>query len=292
MDSLVEVNLSDGSVETVDLSTTEGKMVLAKELLKTPQMSCGVIHRFGPGIYMREAHYTKGTFIVGMEHLTEHTNVLLSGSINVIDANENVKRLDAPYIFVAKSGSKIGFCLTDVVWQNVYATEERDASTIERQVLGFPEMWERHLRSKLIKEYLLHEEDRQDFLKLVQESGWVLEDIETCSRYRDDCIPLPYGGYSFIKQFSPIEGEGLFCTMPIYQEQIVAPMSIGGKRTPAGYLVNHSKTPNCKAVKASNGDLLLVTKRYIDGMVGGDVGEELTLDYRQVMKLNGLWKGK
>ena len=68
-------------------------------------------------------------------------------------------------------------------------------------------------------------------------------------------------------------------------------MRLGGYRTPAGYLINHSKNPNAIAFKNSLGDMFLMASRDISGMVGGDLGEEITLDYRQVMQLNNLWKG-
>jgi hypothetical protein len=143
----------------------------------------------------------------------------------------------------------------------------------------------------LLKEQPLHEEDRQDFLEVVKESGWTLEDIELVSKSREDCIPFPDGSYAICSGDSPIQGKGMFCTAPLREGSFIAPMRLGGKRTPAGYLINHSKNPNAMAMLNDMGDMFLVTTRDISGMRGGDLGEEITLDYRQVMKLNNLWKG-
>jgi hypothetical protein len=71
----------------------------------------------------------------------------------------------------------------------------------------------------------------------------------------------------------------------------IAPMRLNGKRTPAGYLVNHSKTPNCIVVFNTNEDIYLIADKQIEGMCGGVLGDELTIDYRYIMKMNNLWMG-
>jgi hypothetical protein len=84
----------------------------------------------------------------------------------------------------------------------------------------------------------------------------------------------------------------MFSTAAIPINSIIAPMRLGGCRTPAGYLINHSKNPNAMAFKNDVGDMFLVSIRNIKGTPGGDLGEEITIDYRQIMKINNLWKGK
>jgi hypothetical protein len=275
-----------------DLRTTEGKMALAEELVKTPQLKANIVHRFGPGIYIREATYSAGTVIMGLEHLLPHTNILLQGSINVINHNEEVVSLTAPYIFTAKPGAKMGYAVTDVIWQNIYATNERDIYKLEQELYNIPDWWKAKQEQELLNKIIEHEEDRQDFILAVKESGWTLSEVETMSNYRGDCVDLPDGSYCFAPDKSPIHGLGLFCSADVSKGHIFAPMRVDGKRTPAGYLVNHSKTPNCIAVTSGKGDLLLVAIKPITGMVGGNLGEELTLDYRQVMRENKLWKGE
>ena len=285
-------NKDTQEVVQVDLRTTEGKMALAEQTTKEPQLKTNVVHRFGPGIYIREAWYSAGTVIIGLEHLLPHTNILLSGQINVINHNEEVITLVAPYIFTAKPGAKMGYAVTDVIWQNIYATNERDIYKLEQELYNIPQWWKLQQEEQLKIKSLSHEEDRKDFVEAITEAGWTVEDVQTISEYRGDCIDFPDGSYCFAPDKSPIHGMGLFCSADIPKGHIVAPMRVQGKRTPAGYLVNHSKTPNCIAVRSSNDDLLLVTTRPVTGMVGGNLGEEFTLDYRQVMKENNLWKGK
>ena len=291
MDQIVEAINSVATKEGFDLRTTDSKLALAKVLMNEEQTPNSIVHRFGGGLYIREAHYPKNTMIVGQEHLSEHMNVLLKGSINVVDGDGQVQTLVAPHMFVAKAGSKVGFTLEDVVWQNIYVTNSTDVQYLESVLFKSPDILKQHQQEKLLKEYPLHEEDRQDFLLMVEESGWTLEDIELASKHREDCIPFPDGSYSICAGDSPIEGKGMFSTAVIKQNSIIAPMRLGSCRTPAGYLINHSKTPNAIAFTNSLGDMFLVALRDISGMVGGDLGEEITLDYRQTMQVNNLWRG-
>jgi hypothetical protein len=292
MDSIVEAINSVATKQDFNLSTTESKMELAEVLLKEKQTECSVVHRFGPGIYIREAIYPANTLVVGQEHISEHMNMLLKGSINVIDGNGVVQTLHAPYMFVAQAGSKVGYTLTEVVWQNIYATTETNVEVLEKILFKTPEMFDKHLADKLKEDTLKHEEDREDFKRLIKETGWKEEDIEAASHYREDCIPFGYGSYSIASGDSPIQGKGMFSTAVINQGDIIAPMRLLGHRTPAGYLINHSKNPNAKAVRLNNGDMFIVATRNIHGMIGGMLGEEITIDYRQVMQLNNLWDGE
>ena len=292
MDYSLEIYENIKDKDNFNLATQESKMDLAEAMLKVPQAECSVVHRFGPGVYIREATYPAGVIISGLEHVGEHINVLLKGRINVVDGDGSISYMEAPYMFVAKAGSKVGYTLEEVVWQNIYSTSETDIEVLEKTLFKSPEMFDKYLADKLAQEIPQHEEDRQDFEQMLLDTGWKKEDVEALSQYRDDCIPFPYGSYPICPANSPIQGKGIFSTAAIKQGQIIAPMRLFGKRTPAGYLVNHAKVPNAKAELLPNGDLLLIALRDIHGMLGGSPGEEITLDYRQVMKLNNLWDGE
>jgi hypothetical protein len=292
LDYSLEVFNNIKDKENFNLATQESKMDLAQAMLKVPQKECAVVHRFGPGVYIREAIYPPNVLIVGLEHVGEHINVLLKGKINVIDGNGAITYMEAPHMFVAQAGSKVGYTLEEVVWQNIYSTTETDIEVLEKTLFKTPPLFDKYLSDKLEKEIPEHEEDRQDFERMLLETGWKKEDVEYFSHYREDCIPFSYGSYPVCPGKSPIQGKGLFSTAPIKEGQLIAPMRLFNKRTPAGYLVNHAKVPNAKAVLLPNNDLLLVALRDIHGMLGGCLGEEITLDYRQVMKLNNLWDGE
>ena len=291
MNNAVEIVNSVVAQEGFNLQTTESKMALGKALLETEQQEISTIHRFGGGLYIREAHYPKGTLVVGLEHVSEHMNVLLKGSLQVIDTGGAPQTLTAPHMFVAKAGSKLGLTLEDVVWQNIYVSNSTDVAYLESTLFVIPNDLKEHQAKQLAERYPLYEEDRQDFLAMVKESGWSVEDIELVSKHREDCIPFPDGSYSICAGNSPIQGEGMFSTAAIPINSIIAPMRLGSCRTPAGYLINHSKNPNAVVFKNNVGDMFLVANKNIRGTPGGDQGEEITIDYRQIMKINNLWKG-
>jgi hypothetical protein len=123
----------------------------------------------------------------------------------------------------------------------------------------------------------------------MSEVGWTLEEAEKVSKYRGDCIPFPEGSYKIRVAKSPIEGKGIFATAEIQEGEIIAPTRISGSRTPAGYMTNHSKTPNAITV-ASGENRFLIATRNIKGKLAGGLGEEITIDYRLSMKANGLIK--
>ena len=123
-------------------------------LTQLPQVECPVHHHFGPGVYIRECHFPKDTVVIGHHHNFENLNIMLSGKILLIEAGET-KELTAPTIFTAEPGRKIGYALTDVVWQNIHATEETDLEKIESHFID---------KSKKI-------EDLEKQLKILKESN-------------------------------------------------------------------------------------------------------------------------
>jgi SET domain-containing protein len=98
---------------------------------------------------------------------------------------------------------------------------------------------------------------------------------------------LPYGGYKVKVAPSSIEGLGLFATADISPDEVIAPGRIDGMRTIAGRYTNHAKNPNARAVKRPGGNIDLVAVNAIRGCMGGLDGEEITVDYRQVVAENG-----
>ena len=85
-------------------------------------------HKFMDGIYYREMFVLKDTVLVGATHTKECYNILLSGEI-MVGIGDDVRILKAPLTFVTSPGvQKVGYCLTDVLWANVFRT---DAITVE-----------------------------------------------------------------------------------------------------------------------------------------------------------------
>lgn len=258
---------------------------LIKEMLKNDQIELPVIHRFGPGVYIRECFIPAGTVIVGHEHKHEHMNVMIKGRLILVGSGGVTSECKGPFCFVAPPGRKTAIILEDVVWQNIYATEETDIGTLEAMLFedcqeAIEDKQERFERFK--KE---RQEDIEDYLIAIKEFGFDADTVWKISQHAGDLITLRYPSQKIRLDDSPIHGKGLFATATIEPGEIIYPARVSDKRTIAGRYTNHSKCPNAIMVLLSNGDLNLVATKKIIGCTGGRVGEEVTLDYRQAMGL-------
>jgi hypothetical protein len=97
---------------------------------------------------------------------------------------------------------------------------------------------------------------------------------------------MPFGSYKFTVDLSKIEGKGVMASGNIKEGEVIGPARINKMRTPLGRYTNHSKNPNAKMVLKENGDIDLVAVSNIAGYKGGQLGEEITVDYRQVLRLS------
>lgn len=110
---------------------------LESYLLSLNQAPCTVIHRFRPGVYIREVTIPKGAIAVGHRQRYEHLNILTRGSVAMIGDDGQVKVISAPATFVGKPGREVGGCIEECSWQNVYPNPDncRDIEALEAQWL-------------------------------------------------------------------------------------------------------------------------------------------------------------
>jgi hypothetical protein len=270
-----------------NLSAFEQKVqVVEKGMLEQEQVDCPVVHSFGPNIYIREVTLPADTFAVGHYQKTLHMNVMLTGRVTVINEDGTTKELKAPQTFVSKPGRKIGYIHETVIWQNIYATDETDVEKLEAMFL---EKSVTFLEHKKINDLLLsydNSDDVEDYKNVLKEFGFDQETVTKQTENLDDQIEMPFGNYSFMVSNSKIEGKGVFATKHFTVDEVVGPARIKGMRTPLGRYTNHSKNPNAKMVLKENGDIDLVIIKPVVGCKGGKIGDEITVDYRQVLKLS------
>jgi hypothetical protein len=265
---------------------TEQKVqTLEAAFLKQPQVDCPVVHRFGPGIYIREVSIPAGTLSIGHYQTETHLNIMLKGRVIMVGEDGSKTELVAPQTFVTGPGRKIGYILEDMVWQNVYATDETDVEKLETTLLNKSQTWQEHQKNQQLLLSFDHSEDVADYYAAIAEYGFDHETVQAQVQNLDDQIDLPHGGYKMMVAPSKIEGKGVFATGTIDAGEIIAPARIAGKRTPAGRYTNHSKNPNAKMILLDNGDVNLVAAMPIVGCKGGNLGEEITIDYRQALSL-------
>lgn len=258
-------------------------------LVTMPQAPCPVVHHFGPGVYIREVTIPKGAIAMGHKQRHEHLNIVLKGSVAIIGDDGQVKVISAPAIFVGQPGRKVGGCIEECVWQNVYPNPDncRDIETLEARWLEKSEValeYERLYVECLSSHY---EKDRQDYADLLEELGLTDEFVRAESETVQDLIELP-GEYAtrISVRSSAIAGKGLFVSCPVNTGDFIAPARIGRFRTIAGRYTNHAAIPNCEFREAPDGDLYLVALTNLNGSIGGSFGTELTVNYRDALKLS------
>ena len=284
----MDITFSDTLTEMVGasqgLTLADQVQDLTRTLLAMPQVKCEVIHRFAPGLYIRELSMPAGVMAVGHRQRFEHLNVLLKGRVTVMNDDGTTTELVAPMMFVGKPGKRVGIVTEDMVWQNIYATNETDVEKLEAMFLDKDDLWRDHLAAENLLA-LPDESERQDYAAMLAEFGVQHEFARAESERADNMTDLPTGSYKVKVGDSRIEGKGLFATADIQPDEVICPGRLGDLRTIAGRYTNHSPRPNARPVRYGATDIYLVATRPIAGCLGGHDGEEITIDYREAMRL-------
>lgn len=251
-------------------------------MAEMPQAECPVSHMFSKGLYIRELCMKAGTFAIGHHQRFEHLNVFLKGKVRVLNDDGTTTDLCSPMTFTGKPGRKCGYVLEDVVWQNIYPTTETDIETLEQTYL------DKSLSVPVDQQLIQHDvtEDQEDYRTVLSEYGFTEETVRDQSEDETDQVPFPPAAYKIRVADSHLEGKGIFATGNIEKGEFICVTRLGDKRTPAGRYTNHSKNPNAIMVQA-NDDIILLALRDIAGCTGGQIGEEITTDYRNNLALIG-----
>lgn len=253
---------------------------IESELIQMPQVDASVIHRFGPNLYIRELSMAAGTFAIGHHQNFEHLNVFLKGKVKMFNEDGSTTILEAPMMFVGKPGRKMGYVLEDMVWQNIYSTSETEVDKLEAHFLTKSDSWKyaNNLRQSALR--IERESDRLDYAQMLKDLGVTESLVRSQSENESDQLTVPLA--KCLVYYSAIEGRGLFATANIKDGEIISVARLGDKRTQAGRFTNHSSIPNAR-MEEKMGDIYLVATKYIQGCCGGELGEEITIDYRQAV---------
>lgn len=256
------------------------------EMLKFPQADCPVVHHFGPGVCIREVFMPAGTLAIGHKQKYDHLNLLLRGKVMVVRDDGVADILSAPLLFVGKPGRKIGYVLEDMVWQNIYATDFRNADDVEAHFVEKSDDWLADHKVKFAIEQTARAADHADYFKLISDFGLIHEDVQKQVQNKDDQVWID--SPSIRVSDSPIDGKGLFVTCPVKAGEVICAARVNGKRTQAGRFTNHSVNPNAEMRLRSNGDIDLVALVDFAGCKGGEIGTEATINYRNALALSGV----
>ena len=257
------------------------------KLLAMPQPRIDVIHRFEPGHYIREMRAPKNTLVVGAHHNFHMLNVFVKGAGNFRNNDGEIRELHAPMTFVSAPGRKAVYVTEDLVWQNIWATNVKDIDVLDKYLFRETEHAKQVAFSKYAAAWERHEEDRDDYAKMLEDICMTAERVDELTRNEEDQIALPYGEYKFRISVSPIHGVGTMATADIEEGEVIGIARVGILRTPLGRYMNHSVSPNATG-RIVGGNIEVVATRRIrgDGSILCD-GDEITVDYRESVALGG-----
>jgi hypothetical protein len=105
-----------------------------------PQVNLPLVHRFTPGLYIRECFIPAGTLLTTMVHLTEHPYTISTGTGRVYTEADGVTHYAAPFTGITKPGtSRLIYADTDTIWTTYHPTNETDLEKLVPLLVSRPE---------------------------------------------------------------------------------------------------------------------------------------------------------
>lgn len=108
---------------------------LEAAIKQMPQAEPVTTHYFADGMYCRSVFRVVNTCVVGKIHKREHFFVLISGDMTIW-TEEGMKRVQAPFVWVSKPGTKrVTFAHTDSTALTVHRVSSRNLDEIEAELI-------------------------------------------------------------------------------------------------------------------------------------------------------------
>jgi len=121
--------------EPSTLDHLEAAILAATAAGTAVRQHCPVIHRFTPGMYIREIHIPAGTLGTTMEHLTRHPFFILRGHVFISSGPEGHARYRAPHVGITEAGTRRAlYAVEDTIWVTCHATDETDIEKIGQTI--------------------------------------------------------------------------------------------------------------------------------------------------------------
>lgn len=124
-------------------------------------------------------------------------------------------------------------------------------------------------------------DQQTDYDRFLVEIGMQPDQAQRIVENESDQQPMPAGFEHVQIKASEIHGQGTFTAKAVDKGAALGPARMGEMRTPIGRYANHSSQPNMKYVAGEGGSIEAIALRHIAA------DEELTVDYRQVGRVNG-----
>jgi hypothetical protein len=103
-----------------------------------PRVEMPLVHRFVPGMYIRERHLPGGSLITSKVHKTEHPFTISEGACSVYEGREGIVHICAPFTGITKPFTRrLIYTYSDVVWTTYHLNpdEIRDPDELEAMLV-------------------------------------------------------------------------------------------------------------------------------------------------------------
>lgn len=117
-------NISEVALQTVRVPTREEILDLQDSMLQHQTQMPEAIHRFAPGMYMREFNMPAGMLVVGKTHKHAHFMMIMHGKAHIVSEFGN-EVLEAGHISVSQPGVKrVVLALEDTRFITLHVNED------------------------------------------------------------------------------------------------------------------------------------------------------------------------
>lgn len=118
----------------------------------------------------------------------------------------------------------------------------------------------------------------REYLDMLREVGFTEDQVAFETAIMEDRLDVDLDLLCLALGPSAIEGTGVKAMKPFGATETIGPMNLCGYRTQLGRFTNHSDHPNASPLAVSDGILMIANHEI-------PVGEEITVDYREMLKL-------
>jgi hypothetical protein len=101
-------------------------------------IECPLVHRFTPGMYIREIFMPAGSLITSKIHKTEHPYTISKGKVAVSIDGKDWEEFEAPYTGITKPGTRrILYIIEDCIWTTYHVNDDNceDLEQIEEKII-------------------------------------------------------------------------------------------------------------------------------------------------------------
>ena len=115
MDQNVIIRENDERVDELEIFMAENYQII----------DCPLVHRFTPGMYIREIFMPAGSLITSKIHKTEHPFTISKGKVAVSIDGKDWEEFEAPYTGITKPGTRrILYILEDCIWTTYHVNAD------------------------------------------------------------------------------------------------------------------------------------------------------------------------